>query len=105
MGIPNPDLAGIDAQDLPGGVAELENIPGHTLNGEVFIDRADERFAGLQHHAVIGIIGNGAAGSQRHQSTATASAHAMVHGVVMNESGAAATLGAEAFREHSENVI
>ncbi len=83
----------------------MENIPGHTLDGEVFINRSDEGFGGLQHHAIISIIGNSAAGSQRHQPRATAGPHTVVHGIVMNESGAAAAFCAEAFREHSENVI
>src|SRR5206468_8473482 len=42
LGVLHAHLAGVHAQDFPGSVAELENISGHALDGEVFIDRADE---------------------------------------------------------------
>ena len=55
--------AGADPDDSPGRVAELENIARHALDREVLVHGAEERLAGLEHHPVIGIVRNRAAGS------------------------------------------
>jgi hypothetical protein len=55
------------AQDAVAGVAELEDVAGHALDGEVLVDRADRSGLRLQHHLVVGGVGNGAARGQRRQ--------------------------------------
>ena len=50
--------AGLDAQDLPGRVAELEDVAAVRLDREVLVERADERAVGLEEHLVVGGVGN-----------------------------------------------
>ena len=96
VGIFDADGAVDDLKNFPGGVAELENIAGETFNGEILVDRADECLSRFEHDAVIGVIGNRAAGGEREQARAAPAAQAMVHGVVMNQGGAMAAFGAKA---------
>ncbi len=66
VGIFHANRAGIDSQNSPGCIAELENITGHALDGEVLIDCSNEGFARFEQHAVIRVVRNRAARSQRH---------------------------------------
>ena len=70
------DGAAADLQDLPRRVAELKDVAGHALDGEVLVQRADERVVGLEDDAVVGDLGDGAAGGQREQPRAAPAAHA-----------------------------
>src|SRR5439155_25489391 len=97
--------AGIHAQDFPGGVAQLENVPGQALDGEIFVDCADECLARLQHHTVVSVVGNCAAGSQRYEARAAPGAHAMVDGIVMDQRCAPAPFGAKTLRQHAQNAV
>ena len=76
--------AALDAQDAVGRVAELEDVAGHALDGEVLVHRADDLALGLQQHLVVGVVGDGAAGGERGQAGAAPAAQQAVHGVVVD---------------------
>src|SRR5256885_13632300 len=85
MSVFDADRAGVDSQNSPGRVAQLKYVPRHALDREVFVDRAEERFARLEYDAIIGIVRNRTTGRQRDQAGAAAPAHAPVPRVVMNQ--------------------
>ena len=105
MSVLDANGPGVDPQNPPRRIAQLENIPRHALDGEIFIDGAQERLARFKHNAIIGVVRDRAAGSQREQSRPLAPAHAMVHRIVMDERGAPAASSAESFGEHFQNVV
>ena len=51
------DRAAADLQHAPRGVAELEDVAGHALDGEVLVERADERLVRFEDDAVVGDSG------------------------------------------------
>ena len=53
--------AGDHLRDLPRRVAELKDVAGVALDGEVLVERADERVFGLEHDAIVRNFGNRAA--------------------------------------------
>src|SRR6185503_15536853 len=57
-GVFDADLARVDAQDLPRRIAELENISREAFDSEVFVDGPDESLTGLEHDAIISVVGN-----------------------------------------------
>ena len=73
LGVGHAHDAGLDAQDPPGRVAELEDVAAVGLDGEVLVDRADERALGLEAHLVVGGVRDRAAGRERGQARALAS--------------------------------
>ena len=103
MRVRDSHRAGIDPKNSPGGIAELENFARHALDGEVLVDRAEEGLARLEHHPVIGVVRNRAAGGQRKESRAAAPANAMVHRVVMDQRGPAAAASAEPLGQHFQH--
>ena len=83
----------------------MKDIARQAFDGEIFIDRANERFARFQDDAIIGIVRNGAAGSKRASTCAAPAAHAMVNGIVMNQGGPPPALGAKPFRQHAQTCV
>ena len=78
MGVLDAHRAALDAQDAIGGVAELEDVAGHALDGEVLVHRADDLVLRLQQHLVVGVVGDRAAGGERRQPRAAPAAqHAL----------------------------
>ncbi len=65
-----------DLQDAPRRVAELEDVARHALDGEVLVERADERVVRLEDDAVVGDLRDRAARGQREQPRAAAAAQA-----------------------------
>src|SRR5205085_8455953 len=63
-----------DLQDLPRGVAELEDVAGVALDGEVFVERADEGVVALENDAVVGDLGDDAARGDGEHARAAAAA-------------------------------
>ena len=61
-------------QHPPRRVAELKDVARHALDGEVLVQRADERVVGLEHDAIVGDFGNGAAGGEREHPRAAPAA-------------------------------
>ena len=70
----DPDGPALDPLDAIGGVAELEDVACHALDGEILVDRADDMVLGLQHHLVVGGVGDRAAGGQRGRARAAPAA-------------------------------
>ncbi len=99
----DPDRAALDPENAIGMVAELEHVAGHALDREVLIDRADRLVLGLEQNAVIGVVGDGAAGGQRRQPGAAAAADEVIDGVVMDDGAAPPAPGAVAFGQHLEH--
>ena len=61
---------GADLQHPPRRVAQLEDVAGDALDGEVLVQRADERVVGIEDHAIVGDLGNRAAGGHAPSSRA-----------------------------------
>ena len=68
-------VAAGDLQDPPRRVAELKDVAGLALDGEVLVERADERVVRLEDDAVVGDLGDGAARGLREQPRAAPAAH------------------------------
>ena len=56
LGVLDPDLALLHAQDPPRVVPQLHDVPGRALDGEVLVQRADEGLRGLHDHVVIELV-------------------------------------------------
>ena len=76
--------AGLDAPDPVRRVAELEDVAGEALDREVLVDRADHLARGLEHHVVVGGVGNRAARRERGEPRAAPSAQHAVHRIAMH---------------------
>ena len=101
----DPHAAALDAQDAVGAVAELEDVAGQALDGEVLVDAADRLVLGLQHHLVVGGVGDRAAGGQRGQPRAAPAAQHVVDRVAMDQRAAPAAAGGEAFGQHAHDGV
>ena len=66
--------------------------PAHALDGEVLVERADERLLRLEHDPVVGDLGDRAAGGDREHARAAAAADGAVHFVAMQQRAAASAL-------------
>ena len=64
--------ARLDAPDPPRRRAEQEDVAGHALDGEVFVERADDVSVGLGDDGVVGGLGDRAAGGDRGEARAAA---------------------------------
>ncbi len=96
----DPHLAALDLEHAVGGVAELEDVAGHRLDREVLVDRADEGAGRLQHHPVVGVVGDGAAGGERGQARALAPAQPAVDRIAVQVGGAPPAAGGVALAQH-----
>ncbi len=101
----HPHRPPLDALNAIGGVAELEHVAGHALDGEVLVDAADDVVLGLQHHLIVGGVGDRAAGGQRRRPRPAPAPQHMVDGVVMNERAAPAPARGEAVGQHLHDRI
>ena len=105
MRVLDPDGSALDPLDAIGSVAELKDVARHALDGEILVDGADDMVLRLQHHLVVGGVGNCAAGGQRGRSRAAPAAQHAIDGVVMDERAAPATARREAFRQHADDGV
>ena len=105
VGVLDAHDAALDALDLVALVAELEDVAGEALDGEILVHRADEVIFRLEQHLVVGIVGNGAAGRQRRQPRAAPAAQLAIDGVVMNQGAAPAAPGVEALGQHGDDGV
>ena len=105
FGILHAHAPGLDAQDPVTRIAELEHVAGDALDGEVFVDGADDDRLRLQQHGVVADIGDGAAGLDRGQARALAPAQLAMHGVAMQVARALAVAGAEAIGQHPHHLV
>ena len=60
VGIFDADRAGFDAANLPRVGSEQENVAGQTLNGEIFVEGADDVTVGFRDDRIVGRVGDGA---------------------------------------------
>ncbi len=101
----DPDGPALDPLDAVGGVAELEHVARHALDGEILVDGPDDVIVGLEQHLVVGGVGNRPAGGQRRHSGAAPAAQDSVDGVTMDERAVSALARREAFRQHPHNRV
>ena len=99
------DRAARDLQDAPRRVAQLEDVAGRALDGEVLVQRADEGLVRLEDHPVVGEFRDRAAGRLRQQPRAAPAAHHAVHLVAMQQRRAPAPSRAEAVGGHGDHGI
>ena len=97
--------APFDTQNSVRRVAELEDIALQAFHGEVFVHRADHDGFRFEHHAVIGIVRDGAAGGDRGEPGALARPQHFIDGIVMQQCAAAAAPRAEPFRQHLHALV
>ncbi len=101
----DPDAAGLDALDAPGGVAEEEDVAGHGFDREVLVEGADLRGVGLEEDVVGRGVGDGAAGGERGDAGAAAAAEAAAHGVAVDEGAGAAAAARDALGDHRDDRV
>ena len=71
-GVLDQHPAGLHLHDAVGRVAELEDVAGHALEGEVLVQRADRHLLRQQHDVVVELVGNRAAVGDRGEARAGA---------------------------------
>ena len=103
MGVFHPDLARLDPPDPPGAVAQEEDVAGQALDGEIFIEAADECFRGFLDDVVIRRVGDRAAGSDRGEARAAPALDSPVHPVMVKVGASAARLGGDSLGQHTED--
>ena len=79
--------------------------PADALDGEVLVERADERFVRVEHDAVVGDLRDGAARGLRQQPRAAPAAHRAMDLVAMEQRGAAAAPGREPLGRHGDHRV
>ena len=84
---------------------KLKDIARQTFDREILIHGADKSFRRFENDPIIGVVGNRAAGSQSNESRPAPAAQAMIHGIVMNQRCAPATLGAKTFGKHFHDAV
>ena len=98
-------LPRLDLHDLVRGVAQLEDVAGHTLDRKVLVQRADERLCRLEDHAVVAQVGNRAAGRDGREPRTAPAFEPAVHTVIVNVGTAPAAPGGEPLGEHLHDVV
>ena len=104
-GVFDQHLAGLDLGDAVRGVAELEDVAGHALEREVFVERADAVPFGLQHHVVVELVRDHAGVGHRRQPRAAARAQHAVDRVVVQVGAAPAAPRGVAVGEHLHDLL
>ena len=101
----DPDGSALDPLDAIGGVAELEHVARHALDGEILVDGADDGVLGLEQHLVVGGVGDRPAGGQRRRPRAPAAAQDAVDGVAMDQRAAPALTRRKTLRQHPDDRV
>ena len=99
-GVLHADTVELDPQNAPRMQAELEDVAGQALDGEVFVHGADGRAARLQDDAVVGVLRDGAGVEQRGHARPAARPQPAVHAVPMHERAPPPAARGEAGRQH-----
>ncbi len=100
----DPHAARFDAPDLVRRIAQLEDVAGEALDGEILVDGADDHVGGLQHDLVVRGVGDRAAGRERGETRAAASAQHAVHRVAVDVGCAVSAARREAVGQHPHDV-
>ena len=103
LGILHAQAAALHAQDAVGSIAQLEDVAGHAFHGEILVHAADELRLRLQHHLVIGRVGNRAAGGERGEARAGSRAQHAVDCVAMQVGGGGAAARGVALGQHAQH--
>ena len=105
MRILDAQLAALDAQDPVARVAELEDVAGHALDGEILVHAADRQRGRLDHDGVVGGIGNRAGRGQCGQARIAPAAQLAVHGVAVHIASARAVPRRVTLGEHAHDRV
>ena len=105
MRILDPNGPALDSQNAIRSIAKLKNVAGHTLDGKIFVDTADDVIVGLQYHLVIGGVRNRAAGCQRGRSRSAPGAQHLMNGVAMNKRAAPAAACCKTVSQHLHDGV
>ena len=105
MRVFHANAAGLYAPDAPRRRAEQEHIAGKALDGEVFVECADDRLVRLRQNKILGAVGNGAAGRDGCETSSPSSTDDAVHTISVEVRATAAALCADALREHVDDRI
>src|SRR5262245_11949232 len=95
--------AALDADNLIGSVAELEDIALKTLYGEILIDRADHHVLRLEQNLEVGIVGDRATGSDCREPTPAPPTQHTVDLVAMEQRAAPSAPRGEAVGKHTQH--
>ena len=104
VSIVDPHPTGFDTQNAIRGVPQLENVPSEALHREVFVDCSDNLSGRLEHHVVIGVVRNRAAGRERGKARPAPAAQYSVDGVAMDIRRAVSSAGAVPIGDHTHHV-
>ena len=105
VGVFDQDAAGgFDALDAPAGVAELDDIAGAGVDGEVLVERGDLYAFRLQDHAVESGVGDRAAVGDRDGARAAARVELAVDAVAEQVRAVAAARGFDAFAQQFDDA-
>ena len=105
LGVFHAQAIALDAKNAVAGVAQLEDVAGEAFHGEVFVDGADDGGLRLQHHQVIGGVGDGAAGGDRGKSRIAARTQFPVDGIAMDVRTARPVPCGEAVGQHAHGGV
>src|SRR2546428_4615734 len=105
MSIFHANTSGFHAANAPGSRSQQEHITRETLDGEVFVERADNRFFRLGDDEVICILGNGATRCDRGEPRSSSAADNIVDLVAVKKGATAPALRSDAFREHFNDGV
>src|SRR3989442_35704 len=83
----------------------MKDVARHALDGEVLVERADERLRGLEHHAVVADVGDRAARRDRREPRPAPRAQPPVHAVVVHVGAAPPAPRGEALRQHLHDGV
>ena len=105
MGALHAHLAGLDAADAPGSVAQQKNVATHALDGEVLVYRSHEGVLGLGEDVVVGVVGDGASAGQGGEPGPAAPSEPAIDGVAVEVGGAAADAGCDALGKGVQHLV
>ena len=101
----DPHFAWLDPQDAIRHVPELKNVAWHALDGEVFVQRANPNRGGLEQHLVVGVVRDGAAGSNRRKPRSPSPTQLAIHRIVVNVGAAPSARGVEPLTQHLDEGV
>ncbi len=92
-------------QNAPRCVAELKHVTRQALDGKVFVQRANEDIARVQHDAIIRGVRDRAARGDRGEACGTTASHAGIHLVAVHQRGPPPSPRGEPVAEHAQDAI
>jgi hypothetical protein len=105
LGIDDADDAVFDAADPPAVGPEQEDVAGKALDGEVLVDRPDDRPLGLEDHRVLAGVGNRPARREGCKPGAAAGAQPLVDPIPMQVDATPSARSLETPSKHLEDRL